>query len=688
MKLPDLLRPWLALATALCLAASAGAVHAQRQGPPDPEDGKTFRVLAFHDIRHNVRESFATDPEASAVDEATLAQLFAWLRGNGWHPVSLQQVLLARQGGPALPPRALVLTFDDGYASAYTKVFPLLKQFNYPAVMALVTAWLEVPPGGQVQFGSQMLPRERFLTWPQAAEMARSGLVELASHSHDLHHGITANPQGNQMPAAMTHAWDPERKRYENDAAWLTRVEKDLRDSRALIEKNTGQRVRSVVWPYGAWNSHTMAAAEKAGLPLAFTLEDGPNDISVPLTRMRRSYATYDLDTSGYVQLLRQPADRPATRPVQTAMHVDLDYVYDPDPQQLERNLSLLLDRVRAAGPRSVFLQAFSDPDGDGVADAMYFPNRHMPMRADLFSWAAWQLRTRAGVQVYAWMPVMSFNLPPRHPLHDRMVTSKPATGTAAVTRQRRLSPFDPEVRSMIADIYDDLGRHANFAGVLFHDDAMLAEDEDASPAALKTYAQWGLPADITAIRANPSLRERWAAAKTRWVTDFTLSLAGRLIGWQPLLRTARNIFARPLLEPTSRKWLAQDYDQSLAAYDYTAVMAMPYMEEVQDPQGWLAELARRAAATPLGLERTIFELQARDWRSGKPVPDKELARQVSVLRRLGARHLAYYPDDFLHDQPSLSTVQAAFSVRSVLPGNVAALEPVGPARAETGPGR
>ena len=663
----------LALLT-LALSATVWTQTPERPLPPAaaplPSDGQTLRVIAFHDVRPNVRASFATDPDESAVDETTLAGLFGWLKANGWQPVSLEQAVRARQGGAPLPAKAVLLTFDDGYASAYTRVFPLLRQFNYPAVMALVTSWMEVPAGGQVRWGQQAVPRERFMTWAQAREMARSGLVEFASHSHNLHRGLPGNPQGNLLPAATTHAWDAQRRRYEDDASWLARVQADLRTSRTLIERHTGQRPRALVWPYGAWNVPAQQVAERAGLPIAFTLEDGPNDATVPLTRLRRAYATYDIDPPGYQVLLSQPADTPASRGPQRAMHVDLDYVWDADPVQQERNLSLLLDRVRAAGPRTVFLQAFADPDGDGVADAMYFPNSVLPMRADLFNRVAWQLRTRARVQVYAWMPVMSFRLPAGHPAATHTVMAMPGTDPQKTAdRYHRLSPFDADARRAIAAIYDDLGRHASFAGVLFHDDATLADDEDASPAALASLRAAGLGDDIAALRADPALAARWTAHKTHAITAFTLELAQRLRQWHPRLHTARNFYARPLLEPAATAWFAQDYAQALHDYDYVAVMAMPFMEKVARPHEWLTGLARHAAATPLGLERTVFELQARDWHTGKPVPDAELLKQVALLRRAGARHIAYYPDDFHNNQPSLAAVRQAVSVRETLSG-------------------
>jgi biofilm PGA synthesis lipoprotein PgaB len=650
--------PWLLLVLAL-------PALAQPLPSADPDDGQSFRVISFHDVRTNVRASFEASPDETAVDERTFAEVFAWLQYNDYHPVSLQQIVDARAGRKPLPPKPVLLTFDDGYRSAYTKVFPLLKRYNYPALMALVTSWLEVPQGQQVHWGDKPAPREDFLLWSEAAEMARSGLVEFASHSDAMHTGILANPQGNMLPAAATHRYDPKTGRYEDDAAYTRRIEADLRRSRELIEKRTGAKVRSMVWPYGAYNDAALKASERAGMPITFTLDDGSNTPTVPLTRIRRALAAYDNEAPEYAQLLRSPVGG-EVRPVNRLMHVDLDYVYDPDPAQQERNLSALIDRVAAVRPRAVFLQAYADPDGDGVADALYFPNRHLPMRADLFGRAAWQLRSRTGVKVYAWMPVTAFRLPASNPLATHTVTAQ--GGAMPADRYHRLTPFDPAVRALVGDIYEDLGSHAFFEGLLFHDDATLSDDEDASPAALATYAQWGLPADVAAIRANPELMARWTTAKTRYLIAFTQELAARVGAWRPALETARNLYARPVLEPQAEQWFAQNYEASLAAYDYVALMAMPRMERETDAHAWLGRLARRAADTPRGLDGTVFELQARDWRTGKPVPDAELARQWTLLQRAGVRHLGYYPDDFLDNQPSLETVRRAISVRTLLP--------------------
>src|SRR5690606_34288572 len=84
-------------------------------------------------------------------------------------------------------------------------------------------------------------------------------------------------------------------------------------------------------------------------------------------------------------------------------MHIDLDYVYDKDPEQQRKNIDKLIQRVYDMRISHVFLQAYADPQGDGNIRELYFPNRWLPMRADLFNFISWQLQTRGGVNVYAW---------------------------------------------------------------------------------------------------------------------------------------------------------------------------------------------------------------------------------------------------------------------------------------------
>ena len=82
---------------------------------------------------------------------------------------------------------------------------------------------------------------------------------------------------------------------------------------------------------------------------------------------------------------------------------------------------------------------------------------------------------------------------------------------------------------------------------------------------------------------------------------------------------------------------------------------------------GASADLHARVAAVPGAIERTVFEVQAADWRTrpARPVPARRLRAQLRLLQRLGAHHMGWYPDDFIAGHPDAGIVQDAISARS-----------------------
>lgn len=610
--------------------------------------------VGWHDIRDDVAGH--VDPDRYAVGTRQLAEQFDWLRANGWQPISLDDLVAAQQGRRALPEKAVLLTFDDGLASLYTHVFPLLKAYGYPAVAAIVSSWQErVAAGETIAYEGAERDATGFSTWEQLREMAASGLVDIASHTHDLHRGVLANPQGNQQPATTSLKYLPDLERYETEAEWRTRVHEDLARSMALIEQHTGRPPRAIVWPYGEYHPGAEAVAAELGMRISLGLTNGRN-------KPGRLDGRHRLLLTGNPELAEFATNLPQlpARSIKRAAHVDLDYVFDPDPAQQERNLDALLDRIKALSITTVYLQAFADPDGDGTASALYFPNRHLPMRADLFNRVAWQLRTRVGVDVYAWMPLLAFDLPDMNQALAWSVLREGEGGVAepAHADYRRLSPFIPAARQVIEEIYTDLARHTHFAGLLFHDDAYLAADEDL--AACAPGATWpGSNRAIGDCRLTPE-------QKTQALVDFSLAVTAQVRRYRPAIRTARNMYARVVLEPSSESRFSQSLPAFLAAYDYTAIMAMPYLEEAEGDHGaWLGGLVDEVANHPGGLEHTVFKLQAKDWRRDEWLPAVELRDQFQLLIRAGALNLAYYPDDFILGRPKLEPLFQGLSIRS-----------------------
>ena len=657
-------RQWLA--SGMLLAAS-GTVLARESSRELTATRKknAVRVLCYHDVRDRLRQSFQTSPEATAIATSDLVEHFEWLKANGFAVVSLQQLITARSGGPELPDKAVMLTFDDGYKSVYTHVFPLLKAYRYPAVVACVKQFMTADVDGKVVYDGKPTARDTFMSWDEAREIARYGLVEFASHSAYAHVGVLANAQGSKLPALVTRIYDPVAAQYETEAAYQQRLFDDLNSIANVMEKELGARPRAVVWPYGAYNETAVEMARKAGHTVAFNLVSNSDNAATDLMHLGRDLVMFNAGLGGLATMVKQRSQGQYEETLRTRIvHVDLDYVYDPDPVQQEKNLGQLIERVRNLGASHVYLQAYADPDGNGSAKALYFPNRHLPMRADLFRRAAWQLKTRGGVYVYAWLPVMAFELPDKHPAAAQLVQTHPSAPAGhAATRYVRLSPYSEGAKQVMREIYHDFGKHAwGTRGVLFHDDATLDDYEDASPAAMQAYAKAGLPSNFDDLRKTDANNRAWSRFKTKTLTDLTLELAGVLRQYIPDLETSRNMYAPVALSPAAQVWFAQDLDNMLASYDYTAVMAMPYMEKAAAPEQWLKILAETVLKRPNAASRIVFELQSKDWITDKPIATAKLAEHVMILRRAGIRHIGYYPDNFVDNQPDIKLLKPAFS--------------------------
>ena len=548
-----------------------------------------YIVLSYHDIPENGRKLPPFD--RMAVAHRNFGDHIDWLTENGYHFISLQQIIDAHAGKKPLPEKAVLLSFDDGFESFYTRVFPILKARRIPAVEAVIGTWMARTATPDVPGNKPVL------TWAQVREMSKSGLVEIASHTADMHNSIDSNPQGGFAPAVTTRRYMPAMQRYETDREYLDRLDAGMKRSVDFIYKATGKRPRAIVWPFGEYNDVAVAAASRAGMRITLAEDDGVNDATRNLGVIDRLIITDDPEVKAFADIVTSlRANRP-----RRVMHIDLDYVFDHDPAQQRRNLDALVDRVAASGANTVYLQAYSDPDGDGNADALYFPNRHLPMRADLFGYVAAQLKNRAGVKVYAWMPMMAF----KADVPADWYVQEWRDGYAQLSSHiyTRLSPFNPAARRWVGDLYEDLAKYAAFDGLLFHDDGILSDFEDASPAALDyAHRQWGLPASVDALRATPAARLEWGHRKNKLMADYTDELTARARVWRSYIKTARNIYSRPILQPDAEEWYAQSLPVFLKHYDYVAVEAMPSMEQAEDADAWLKALVAAVANNPTAL--------------------------------------------------------------------------------------
>ncbi|MBF7682891.1 poly-beta-1,6-N-acetyl-D-glucosamine N-deacetylase PgaB [Acinetobacter sp. B5B] len=652
------------LASCLSLTSIGVASSTYAAGKPHIKP-TTLTVIGYHEVTNQANDALIP---FYAVTTQNFESQVKWLQKNGFHFVSVSQLLKAHDGKEKLPEKPVLLTVDDGYESFYSNIYPFVKENKIPIVLAIVGSWVNTPSTKQVQFGDDKIARNKILTWSQIKEMSDSGYVEIASHSFDLHHGVVGNPQGNSEPAATTRIYNPQTKKYEGDGAYNKRIYDDLKKNSDMIKANGIPAPRVMVWPYGRYNLETVRIAKHLGMPITITLDDGPAYLKKSLGALNRILVEHDMNLDDLGQEIENREKNVGDNAYpQKIMHVDLDYIYDKDEAQEERNLGNLLDRIQKMHVNTVYLQAFSDPDANGSADMVYFPNRYIPVRQDLFNRVAWQIASRTQVQrVYAWMPLLAWELPKSNPVSkDLVVTQQPKKSDHLNMGYIRLSPFSAPARKVIEGIYQDLGKSATFDGILFHDDATLSDYEDASPQALQAYAKAGLSTDLDAVRNNEQSLQKWTSFKTKYIDNFALQLAAEARQYQPALHTARNMYAQVVLNPNAETWYSQSLEQSLNRYDFTAIMAMPYMEQVKDKDKFYADIINRVKQYPNGLNKTVIELQAVDWRkNNKPIPSQELANTIKSLYKQGVMHVAYYPDDPIKGLPDTTLMRKAFDTK------------------------
>jgi len=606
-----------------------------------------YGVLAYHSV---VDESAAENQKQyfpQTISAQMLIKHFNWLKENGYNVISWQQVIDAENGKGTLPDNAVLLSFDDGYETMYNVVFPLLKAYNYPAVFAPVTGWLDTPANQKITYADKMLDRSVFVTWSQVKEMKQSGLVEVASHTHNLHNGINANPSGGQLPSVIA----PEYKngKYETEDAYKNRLKSDFARTVQTLVNRIGKKPRVMVWPYGQFNDVAVQLARQAGMTHYFSLgEKIINKVGDKHIGRLLLNAETDLNTvKNYLDGIDE------SKQIQRVLHVDLDYVYDADKAQQAKNLDKLIDRIYRYGVTTVYLQAFSDPDGDGVADALYFPNKYLPVRDDIFGRIAWQLQTRAGVQVYAWMPVLAFDL--RKSVKEAEYVIDSRTGKPSTKAYLRLSPYNKQNVEIIKSIYNDLSFYAKFNGILFHDDAFLTDFEGAEG----NHAE-----GIVSPQAKQKTQD--LILLTHQLTD---ALKPYFLRGSYSLKTARNLYASVITTPNAEEWLAQNLKTLTENYDTTAIMAMPYMENEQaisqkEAYQWFASLIENVKAQA-PLDKVLFEFQAVNWRTQKPIPESELIDWMTLLQKNHIYSYGYYPDNFLTNQPDMSKMKPYFSVNT-----------------------
>lgn len=193
------------------------------------------------------------------VDPSVFAAQMRWLKQHGYHAVSQRQLFEALEHGATLPPKPVMITFDDGYRDVLGKASPILERLAMPATAYVITSRIS---GGDPSF----------LTWGNLRALEHRGVT---IGSHTVHHL--------ELPSL-------------SDADALA----ELRDSRAMLEQRLGHPVQWFAYPAGAEDARAVALVRQAGYVLAVTTRPGSKQSAADPLELHRYEV---LDSTGVAGL-------------------------------------------------------------------------------------------------------------------------------------------------------------------------------------------------------------------------------------------------------------------------------------------------------------------------------------------------------------------------------------------------
>lgn len=207
-----------------------------------------FEILVYHRIgRENSWDGLT-------ISERLFEEQMQFVRRR-CRPMTLEALVRDVFEGRVIPPRALAVTFDDGYADTYDLAFPILQRIKIPATLFITTAYMDrvdSPPSGAPM-----------LSWKRVLEMQKKG-VDIGSHT-------------------LTH---PNLAQCS-----LEEVRRQLIGSRERIERKLGKPARLFAYPYGraqTFNPAVQTCVSQAGFLAACTMLPGSNGPDTDRYALRR----------------------------------------------------------------------------------------------------------------------------------------------------------------------------------------------------------------------------------------------------------------------------------------------------------------------------------------------------------------------------------------------------------------
>lgn len=249
-------RWWAAVLLAIAIAGCGGQSEDRRAAPPPPKRTPAPRtdpaaiaarakvpVLCYHQIR---RPTQADGPQARPyiVSPEAFAKQMRALDRAGYKTVTGDALVAHVARGKPLPPKPVLLTFDDATTGQYTRALPVLRRHKFVATFFVMTVVLGKPD---------------WLTRGQVRALDRAGMT------------------------IAGHTWDHKAVPEYSGVEWLKQLDEPKRELARIV----GHPIRLFAYPFGLRDGRAPLQLRRAGFAAAFQLAD-KIDRREPLYSIRR----------------------------------------------------------------------------------------------------------------------------------------------------------------------------------------------------------------------------------------------------------------------------------------------------------------------------------------------------------------------------------------------------------------
>lgn len=234
-------------------------------------------VLCYHGIRASADEQvpFNDLHVCSEVFEAHCR-----LIATACNPISLDDLRAALDGGPALPARPVIVTFDDGYRSVLDCALPSLERHGIPAAVFVCSDpvfrsrhfWFDTlcrRDGEDAVRRTQTLPYD---DWHALTESVSASIDE-----RDVHRPMTAAELFRLASSPLIEVGGHTLSHPTLAAVPVDKQQREIAGCRNALEDAIGKRVQAFAYPFGRLGVHygleTVCLVRNAGYDVAFTTE-------------------------------------------------------------------------------------------------------------------------------------------------------------------------------------------------------------------------------------------------------------------------------------------------------------------------------------------------------------------------------------------------------------------------------